>query len=339
MRACFRYLPGIERKRIAPTPVGDMRLHRLERPEPWQEELQAKFRAFPPVNWYPDYGAFHRRVAEFAGVEPENLVVGAGIEDFIRSLVILCCDPGDGFAYTWPTCAMFDIYAEVFSTRPVRIETSYETTADDIIARLDDRVRLLILPNPGQPVETNFNQWDMRRIARRCQDIGAVLAVDEAYHGFGSETSLPVLDVFDNVVILRTFSKAFGGAALRIGYAIGRGDVIRALDAIRESGEVAGPSMHMASVLMDEWPTVRRGIAEVCAGRDWLRDRLLADGYEAHGSVANHVNVRVKDGAGLVDRLKMRGVHVRLNRDGTIMVTCGSVGLMQRFYEAFSASR
>lgn len=338
MRACFRHLPGIKRKRIAPTPPEDMRLHRLERPEPWQGELWQKMQQLPPVNWYPDYGAFHRRIADFAGVDPENAVIGAGIEDFIRSLIILCCDPGDGFAYTWPTCAMFDVYAEVFSARPVRIETTYDTTADDIIARLDDGVRLLILPNPGQPVETNFGLSDMRRIARRCADIGAVLAVDEAYYGFGAQTSLPLVDVFPNAVVLRTFSKAFGGAGLRVGCAIGRGDVIRSLDAIRESGEVAGPSMHIATVLMDEWPLVEQGIADVCAGRDWLRDRLLADGYEAHGSVANHVNVRIPDGAGLVERLRVMGAHVRLNQDGSVMITCGSVALMQRFYEAFRAA-
>lgn len=342
-RECFRHLDQIERKRIPPIPREDMRLHRLERPEPWPSEVAEAMRSGPPDNWYPDYAAFYRRLSAFTGVPEERLVVGAGIEDFIRTLILLCCEPADGFAFTWPTCAMFDVYSEVFLARPVRIVTDPKRLLGvaDILDKLDSGVRLLILPNPGQPVETYFCLAELRRIAQRCREIGAVFAIDEAYYGFGAETALPLVDEFDNTLIMRTFSKAFGGAALRVGYAIGQPSVIRPLHAIRESGEISGPSLHAATVLMDLWSSwIEPGIAEVCAGREWLRETLRAEGFYVRGWFANHVLIGFDGIASAVAlRLAKRRVHVKAGFQAPLnqhlLVTCGSVPLMQRFHEAF----
>lgn len=347
-RDCFAHLydDDVERRRIPPTPYNDLRLHRLERPEPWPAELMWAIRAaIGDIQKYPDYTVFYDRLAEFVGRPKEQIVVGAGIEDFIRSLIWLTCDPGDVFAYTWPTCAMFDIYAKVFGAEPLRIVPSPDkwfTIADLIETMPVGQARLLILPNPGQPVETYFNPDELAQLADHCRAGDTVLAIDEAYHGFGAATALELVDRFDNVVVLRTFSKAFGAAGIRIGYAIGPRSVIQPLDAIRLSGEVAGPSMAAATVLMDRWGRdVVPGIAQVVAGRDWLRERLTADGFEVRGEHANHVLVHMGDAETaftVAERLRFDGVHVRLNSpplERYMMITCGSRPLMQRFYEAF----
>lgn len=345
-RRSFQHLYQIERKRIPPTPESHMRLHRLERPEPWEQELRARMWDMPAnaSNHYPDYVPFYSRLSEFAGVPKEKIVVGAGIEDFIRTLAFLACDPGDGMAYTWPTCAMFDIYADVVGARKVRIETDPDRplTAADVVAMIDDGVRLVILPNPGQPLDLCFSPDDLRPIANRCADIGAVLAVDEAYFHFGASTALPLLDTFDNVLVLRTFSKAFGGAALRVGYAMGNRLALKPLEAARTSGEISGPSLHAATVLMDNWDEyVAYGIHQVAAGRDWLRNRLQSEGFRARGEFANHVLIDMGtagEAAFVHSCLDVRGIHIRRNAaplDRFLMVTCGSVPLIEAFFQAF----
>jgi histidinol-phosphate/aromatic aminotransferase/cobyric acid decarboxylase-like protein len=346
-RECFRHLPEVKRKRIAPTPANDMRLHRLERPEPWELEVLDAIADMPEtaVNHYPDYAAFYRRLADFVGIGPDQIVVGQGIEEFIRTLVLLCCEPGEEFAYTWPTCAMFDVYAEVFGAKPCRIVTdpARPLRAEDI--KLSAATRLLILPNPGQPVDECFSIEELRAIAALCESIGAVLAIDEAYHWFGAPSALALTMEFDNVVVLRTFSKAFGAAGLRVGFAIGSQQIVRTLDAIRLSGEIGGPSIHAATVLMDRWEShILPGIARVVAGRDWLRQKLESEGFPARGRWANHVlanlcDARVADAT--ATRLKARGVHVRVNEPPLhrhLLITCGSVDLMRRFYREFRAA-
>lgn len=349
-RQAVQHLYDIERTRIPPTPAIHMRLHRLERPEEWESELHGEmWRAQPSSCYYPDYAAFYERLAEFLGhTSTDRIVVGQGIEGLIRDLVMLSCDPGDALAYTAPTCAMFGLYARIFGARPVPlvINPDHLPPADWIAASLPADTKLLILPNPGQPVETCYDLYDLRLIANRCHELGAVLAIDEAYYGFGAPGATALTHEFDNVVVLRTFSKAFGGAALRIGYAIGGPKVIKPLEACRQSGEVAGPSMHAAMVLMDKWDShVAKGISAVIAGRTWLRAHLIRDGIPAQGKYANHVLIDMgnADMARAVgERLWNAGARVKFGFeppvDRHLLVTCGSGDLMRRFYAAFRAA-
>jgi len=336
-RECFQHLYKVKRVRIPPTPAGDLRLHRLERPEPWER--------WPATNFYPDYAAFYRRLAEFIGFPAENFVAGNGIEDLIRSLVMLSCDPGDGLAYTAPTCAMFGLYAEIFGARKVEIATSPDhlLTTRDVCRAMSKGVKLLILPNPGQPVDSCFSLDELRSIARHCRDVGAILAVDEAYHGFGAPTALPLVAEFENLVVLRTFSKAFGAAALRVGFAVGQFTAIQPLEASRPSGELSGPAMATAVAMMNSYQaTILPGVAKVIEGRDWLRDQLTEDGFKARGSFANHVLVKVPGGGfETAQALRDRHVHVRGSfaapLDQHILVTAGPLPLMKRFYSVFEA--
>lgn len=339
-RADFQHLYHLERKRIPPTPREHLRLHRLERPKPWPQ--------WPGTNFYPDYAHFQARLSEFAGVPPDRIVVGQGIEGLTRDLVMLTCEHGDAVAFTSPTCAMFGLYADIFGADRVEIITDPDHPPDmeDICEAIAESVRLLILPNPGQPVDICLGLDDLRWIAGECADNDTVFAIDEAYHGFGAPTALPLINEFDNVIVLRTFSKAFGGAALRVGYAMGSHRAIKPLEACRQSGEIAGPSIEIAVQMMDHWSDViEPGIREVIDGRDWLRERLTADDFKVRGHWANHCLIDMGDiaSAALVaKRLLARGVHVRRNAaplERHLMVTCGSVPLMRRFHQEFEAAR
>jgi histidinol-phosphate/aromatic aminotransferase/cobyric acid decarboxylase-like protein len=318
-----------------------MRLNRLERPQPWEEELQRKIvDTFRPdqIQQYPNYQPFYEQIADFVGCETNDLVVGAGIEEFIRNLFMLCIEPGDKVAYLWPTCAMFDVYAQVFQAEPVRIKPHPSTfmTADELISQLPGDLRLLILAHPGQPVENMFSRHQIMHIADACRDRAAVLALDEAYYGFGAHMEANGLCYNDNIVILRTFSKAFGAASIRLGYAVGNGRIIRALNAVRQSGEVSAFSMHAASVLMKHHEShVRPAIRDICDGRDWLRNTVQEFGLKAWGQHANHVLIEMPNTSEVAKRLAGKGVLVKANFpapiDSHILVTCGNRDLMTNF--------
>lgn len=346
IRKEFEHAADIERRRIPPTPGADLRLHRLERPVPWPLELQEKMRAYEPSNFYPDYAAFYERLSDFFGIPADRLVVGQGIEGLIRDLFMLCVGPGDVVAMTWPTCAMFGLYARMFGAKEKRFEIppcfDEKKALAEILEHLPRGTRLFLLPNPGQPVDICFDGDQLSKIAKRCSDIGCILAIDEAYFGFGAPTAVSLAHEFDNVVVLRTFSKAFGAAAIRVGFATAGPQLIRALDGIRQSGEVSGPSIHAATVLMDEYEKfVVPGVKQIVAGRNWLRERVSASGYLARGTTANHVLIDLGDGIrakGVEKTLLENGVRVRggfewpLHRH--LLVTAGPLALMGRFEKA-----
>jgi histidinol-phosphate aminotransferase len=345
----WQHLYGIERRRIPATLDGDLRLHRLERPLPWPEAVWPQK---DHLERYPDYPPLYHRLAARYGVRMDQIVIGAGSEDLIRTLVLLSCDPGDGFAYTWPTCAMFELYAQIFNTDDIKITTYPDQRLPvERVASIagawkpgaTSKVKLLLLPNPGQPVETCFRLDELRVIARQCHRYDTVFAIDEAYFGFGAPTALPLIDEFDNVVVLRTMSKALGAASIRVGCAIGQDRVIKPLEAIRLSGEVSGLSMRAATRLLAHWAdVVEPGVQEIIKGRDWLRDHLIAAGFLASGQWANHVLVDMRSSSEaryVRDTLRGRGIHIKGDfpapLDRHVLITAGPVSMMETFFSAF----
>lgn len=348
-RSCFQHLYGIERKRIPPIPKTHWRLHRLEKPTQFSYSMRndiSNIVSHMDINYYPDYAAFKTKLCSFFNLDENKVVLGAGIEDFIRSLMILTCDPGDTVTFTHPTCAMFNVYASVFGLKTHKIlpEPDYPLSAEHFAALIPEESKLVILPNPGQPVESYYPEYEMEIIAERCRDIGAILAIDEAYIGFGAVTCLPLLDDFENVLILRTFSKAFGAASIRLGFAVGNELALQPLEAIRESGEVSGPSMMIAGYLMDNYITaVSPSVESIIIGRDYLRSKLIEAGYTAYGELANHVLLD----CGSVDRmeyiynkLEKNGIHVKGKfpwpvRDH-LLITAAHKSMMEKVFDVIT---
>ena len=348
LRIELEHLAGIERRRIVMPGNVAMRLNRLEKPEAWPEELVEEIRRTLPVetiHQYPAYPPFYRRLADFIGVREDRIVVGAGSEEFIR--ILMAGAFGQKVAVLWPTCAMVDVYAESFRVELDRIVTNPHRppTIYNLIHSVSQGAKLVMLANPGQPVETCFSINQLQLLARHCANHGATLVVDEAYHGFGAPTALDLVREFDNVVVLRTFSKAFGAAGIRLGFAVAGERVKPALDAVRQSGEVSSLSIHIATVLMDNyskfvWPS----ICEIVSARDWLRMQLAGVGLKTWGDHANHVLVDFEEPDLLEDVAKglaLEGVYPRASLpaplDSCILITCGSPLLMSRFWKALEA--
>lgn len=348
----FQHLSTIERKRITMPDNTRLRLNRLERPQAWQHGFLERLRVsldLDELQQYPAYTPFYERLAAFENVRPEEIVVGAGIEEFIRSLMMLCAGPGEKVAILWPTCAMFEIYARAFNIELVKIIPDPATgiSIGTIVEQLPQDVRLFIMANPGQPVETCFGWGSLQPLARILEERGAVFAVDEAYHGFGGPTIVGCHDWHENTVALRTFSKAFGAASIRLGYAIGAPKVIAALNAVRQSGEVSAISMAIATALMDHYEdVVKPGIADVIAGRDMLRERVSKElGFPTVGYFANHVLIDMLNpnrAEQVAHSLAGRGVLVKAGFpapvDRHLLVTCGGVSLMADFFEELSGA-
>lgn len=345
----FAKLRQIERKRIVMPDNVLMRLNRGERPEPLPYIVRGVIQSrlmncVDGIQHYPSYSAFYKQLAEFHGIETSQLVVGAGIEEFIRTLMFLYCAPGDKAAVLWPTCAMYDIYAAAFEVDLIRVKPVpgqwFEIT--DYIAQIPRDCKLVFLPNPGQPVETYFDSVEIEVLAEYCAEIGAVLAVDEAHFGFGSTSAFEVAQQFTNVIVMRTFSKYFGAASIRVGYIMGSSFAVKPIEAARPSGEIAGPSMLIASVLLEYSKLLFDDAIKIQAARDYIRQRLIKMGLFAWGKQGFSILVdlqSVETMQAVVDGLAKRGVLVKGNFpapvDKHILFSCGFLDMMSGFGDIF----
>ncbi|MGY9004075.1 MAG: aminotransferase class I/II-fold pyridoxal phosphate-dependent enzyme, partial [Rhodospirillales bacterium] len=196
----------------------------MERPVSWPPELLDKIYASAPADTlqqYPDPQPFYQELAAFLNVKPEELLFTSGIDEAIRSILMLYCEPGDGIVVTAPGYAMYQVYSQIFQINmtPVHFSPDYFLPPEELLLKIPDGTKAVFLANPSQPVENCYNLEEIRIIANFCAERDILCVIDEAYHYFGAETAIPLIHEFPNFLVLRSFSKAFGAAALRLGYA------------------------------------------------------------------------------------------------------------------------
>ncbi len=254
--------------------------------------------SFARLNEYPDgtYRELREAAAAYVGegVECEQLVVGAGADQLIYLCARTFLAPGRRAAISNPT---YVVYEE--ATLLVGAEIGDDVEGADLIWRC----------NPNNPTGEAVGAGELVALAAEHPDTPVI--VDEAYVEFGGESMVPFIADVPNVVVLRTMSKAFGFASLRVGYAVAAPDVAALLEERREPAPVAGPAARIAAAALRE---PRLDAESVVAERERVRTSLLAAGYDVPETATNFVYLRTDDG--LADRLESQGLVVRVVSGG-----------------------
>jgi len=199
--------------------------------------------------------------------------------------------------------------------------------ADEVIAAITPRTRMIFLNTPNNPTGQLIAVADVRRIADAAPH--AVVLVDEAYIEFGGQTFLPDLPRYPNVLIGRTFSKAYGLAGMRVGILIGQPQSLDAVRAVTLPFNINGVAMAATLAALEDREFLPRYAAQVAASRIRLYEACRSLGLPFWESAANFVLVQVGDAVPLVvQALAARGVHVRdrskdATTPGCIRITAG----------------
>jgi histidinol-phosphate aminotransferase len=258
------------------------------------------------IHTYPHggYPRLEEEIARYAGVEPENIVLGAGADDLILLVTRTFAGPGDRVAIANdPTYPMFSIAVWVAG------------------AEIDDESpALTICCRPNNPT----GELGELPAARP-------LLVDEAYFEYAGETAVGLID--EGVIVLRTFSKVFGLAGARVGYALASREVAAELNRRQHPAPLSTLSAALALAGLQTPPDVRPILAE----RERLASRLRELGYEPLPSRGNFLYVPVSEPQGLADQLLNRGLAVRPVRGG-VRITVRNEEDDERLLRAFNLS-
>jgi len=345
----YQHLYHLERTRIPEPDDGPdmMRLQRNEKPNDWPRDLLDQiFDTMPDslLQRYPDPSPVYHKLAEFVGAPEDNLLLTSGVDEAIRTIMTLSCGPGDVFSVPWPCYAMYGVYGRIFDLEmaPITYTPDRFTTPGELCEMVPEGAKVLFLPNPCQPVENCFDLDQLSEIASHCRERDLVMAVDESYYLFGAPTAVPLVDRFDNLLVMRSFSKAFGAASMRFGYVVGSPKALIPLSAFRLAHESNGLCLHAASVLLDSFHShVKPSIRSVCQGRDFLRNKAIAHGLPAWGEVSNTVLIDLGSNEKMTavgKALEARQIYVKWGLssplDQHILVTCGPQEFMERFFAA-----
>ncbi len=271
---------------------------------------------------YPDVAVLERMLCEEMGVDAERLVVTAGGDDALCRICQAVLEPGRTALATTPTFEMIPRYVRLAGA--TLRETAWMGGAfpvEEIEAGITPDTKAIFVVTPNNPTGGTARAQDLERLSRRAP--GALLVVDLAYTEFADEDLTGAALALPNAVVVRTFSKAWGLAGLRVGYAVGGAEVISWLRAVGQPYAVAAPSAAIAAWARAHLSArVKGGIEQVRRERAELTGILRAGGNEVFDSQGNFVLLRSGRAADVAAALGARGIVTRLFTGREELVNC-----------------
>lgn len=321
---------------------GAIKLDRNENPlGPPQRVIKALGEALPTIHRYPptDYQAIQMKIADYAGLKRENVFIGDGSSKIIDCIVKMFVDPGDEVIISPPTFAMYEIYTWLAngSIRFVRKKDDFGWDMDGIINSITTKTKLAFICSPNNPTGRTISEDEIRPIVEE----NLVVVLDEAYVEFARGSLSRLVEERENVIVLRTFSKAFGLAGLRIGYALAAPELVGTMKRVASPYSVDAFALVAGETVLDDIGYLEETKKVVTAGRTFLYKELNGiDRVTAYPSEANFLLVRI-DGTSrdIVKALAERGVIVRDCSEtrglgpNFIRITVGTMAENQRLVE------
>lgn len=288
------HVKRLPKRGVTPAAIpGEIRLDRNEQPIPPSPKVQDAIReAASMAHRYPGSGSPDLRaaLALYNGVTPEQVVVGNGSDELIELVSRAFLSNGDEviipspsfFYYTNATHAVGSVC--VYAKR----KPDFNLDVDAIFAAVTPRTKVLYIANPNNPTGTAATRAELVEILDRADFL---VVVDECYYEFLGETAVDLLSKYPHLMIMRSFSKAFGLAGLRVGYAMASTEYCDYLMRVAQSYSVNRIAQAAALAAIQDVDSARRKIAEVCQLRGQLSQSLTTLGFRVASSSTNFLLV------------------------------------------------
>ena len=296
------------------------------------------------MNRYPDpfQIALKEKIGRLKGINPQQIFLGNGSDEAIDILFRAFCNPGkDNVIIVPPTYGMYEVSAVINDIKCIKVNLTEEYQLD-VTAMLDavnGNTKLIFLCCPNNPTGTALKGNDIKTIL---SGFKGIVVLDEAYIDFASYKSLiPDLNNYPNLVILQTFSKAWGLASLRIGMAFASQEIIAVFNKIKPPYNISGKTQELALQALDNEKQVNIWISEINKEKESLVTALndLDCILKIYPSSANFILVKTKDAKAIYDCLVSEKIIVR-NRsnitlcEGCLRITIGTADENKRLLNA-----
>jgi histidinol-phosphate aminotransferase len=294
--------------------------------------VEAVTAAVAGVHRYPDMGVaeLRARIADRLGVDPERIATGCGSVALFEHLFRVTCLPGDEAVYPWRSFEAYPIIGATTAARNVRVPNTAEHghDLDAMAAAITDRTRLVIVCNPNNPTGTAVRRAELDAFLDKVPG-NVLVALDEAYREFVTDEQVPdglaVYGDRPNVVVLRTLSKAWGLAGMRIGYIVGTPEVVAAVRKVITPFSTSVVAQAAALAALDAEDEMLRRVALVTAERTRVVDAVRKVHPDVPDSQANFFWLPLGDKAAeFAAACEAAGVIVRAFPGDGVRVTIGT---------------
>jgi histidinol-phosphate aminotransferase len=301
---------------------------------------------------YPDGNGYllKKALAQHLGVNETQITLGNGSNDVLELIARTFAGADAEVIFSQYAFAMYPIITQAINAKAVRVPAKqWGHDMDAMLAAITEATKMVFVANPNNPTGTWVNEQKLRHFLENVPR-KVIVVVDEAYFEYASDPSMQLagypdtldwLQHFPNLVVTRTFSKAYGLAGLRVGYAVSQEGIADLLNRIRQPFNVNHLALAAANAALQDDAYLQRAIEMNCEGLKQLQDRFTSMGLDYIPSGGNFVSVDVgEDATGLYNALLQEGVIVRLvgnyNMPSHLRVSVGLADENERFLKALT---
>ena len=293
---------------------GIIKLDGNENPYGCSPKVKRALSTYPYYHIYPDPEQLQLREAlkEYVGTPVDRLIAGSGSDELIDLILRLFIQPGDRVINCVPTFGMYPFCTETCGGKIVEVprDKNFIVDVSQVKKAINEGTKLIFLASPNNPTGNTISEQDVLELVKT----GLVVVIDEAYYEFSGETMVPLVADYDNLIVLRTFSKWAGIAGLRVGYGIFPENIARHIMRIKQPYNVNIAAQIAAVESLKDLSYLQKTIKAIIAERRRLFTKLAElEPFKPLPSKANFILCSVLDGKAtqIHQELKRRGIFVR----------------------------
>jgi histidinol-phosphate aminotransferase len=313
LRSCVEsnpgYVPGEQ-----PRPGEMVKLNTNENPYPPSPRISEVYRNLDigSLRMYPDplCSQLRKTAARVWGVSDDMLVLGNGSDESLAMIMHACIELGDSVVFAEPTYSYYETITRLFGGKMVKVPCGPDFMPPENLAELRGKITFIASPNPpiGSFVSDQY-------IAEVCQGLmgKGVVVVDEAYTDFAGHSAIPLLKQYENMIVVRTLSKSYSLAGLRLGFAIGNPLIMEGIAKVRDPLNIDDVAQNVACIALDDQQHLKDNLEKVISERTRMREELMKRGFSVPESYGNFLFAahHALPGIELLQRLRERKILVR----------------------------
>jgi histidinol-phosphate aminotransferase len=291
------------------TRLNKIRLDKNEKPDQHLSSLFQKFKKIiknEHLTAYPETEKLYQTLSKKINVDKKSIVLTPGSDAGIKACFDLCTTEKDNVLTVNPTFAMVDIYSKIKRVNQIKVNYDKNLNLDtnkilNIVRRKN--IALVIIANPNSPTGTIIEEKKLINVINVCHKKKTIILIDEAYYGFCKTTAIKLIKKFPNLIISRTFSKAFGLAGCRVGFLVSNPVLALKLYNLRPMYEVNSIGLLLANEMLQKPAIVKKYIKDQEKGKNYLISKLKQYKIPYLDSYANFIHINFFNKKQIAERI------------------------------------
>lgn len=294
------------------------------------------------ISSYPEYNKIYPLVAEHLGVNTDQIILESGSECGIKNAFEVFVPRGSSVVKPSPEFVMVSVYASIFGAKLCKVPYNKDLSfsVSNLLSEIDKDTALVYFANPNCPTNYYFSREDIIKILNKAKDADAVVFVDECYIDFsGIPSCLEMIKKYDNLIVSRSYSKAFGLAGLRLGVLATNTVFCELLHKTRPMREINAFAAEVGTFMLENIDIPKAMIENIIRSREWTIGKLTSYGYKVVPSVTNFILVDFgEDREKFLKKCEVSGILVKGNLENALLdkyvsISIGTKPLMENVFQ------